>query len=133
MIPVTLIFILFNILLAKHDADKIARKETISHRYNAMEYAGLMAFIVPFTYHYFDVIDYVYTAISVILARFVFFNIWLNLFRKKSWDYLSLDTEIDKSEIDAITNKLFGYNGKREYLCYISLFIINLVLYICFT
>jgi len=128
MLIITLIFILFNILLAKHDANKILKGEVIDHRYNGAEYAALMVFIIPFTYWYFLPIDYIFTGISVILTRLIVFNIGLNLFRKKTWDYISLTTT---SKIDQFTNRIFGYSGKREYLCYILLFLINIALYIC--
>lgn len=127
MLIITLLFILFNILLAKHDANKISRGEIIDHRYNAFEYLALMVFIIPFTYWYFHIIHYIFTGISMILTRLVFFNISLNLFRKKAWDYISLTTT---SKIDQFTNRIFGYSGKREYICYIIVFLINIALFI---
>lgn len=116
MIPVLIIFIITNIVLAFIDAHKIIKSRTVNHTLNALVYLGFLS--IPF-YLFKD-----YWMIGALLfVRLTVFNIALSLFRGKKWDYIS---PMPAAVTDRIAGKIFGNNGKLMYVVY-SILLISLI------
>lgn len=108
MITTLILFTIANIILAAIDAHKIGLSTTIKHGINAAVYISMIA-IPFFIFHNYFLI------VALLLNRLLVFNIALSLFRKLSWDYISLDPA---SITDKIAKSIFGTNGKLMYEVY---------------
>ncbi len=135
MILLTLLYIALNIYLAKIDANKIAKDLVINHFNNGLHYGLMVLASVPllllsmviFKNLSYNIFDFAQIVFSLLLTRKIVFDIGLNLFRGKDWDYISLTTT---SKIDQFENKIFGTNGAVKYSIYILLHLTNIVLYL---
>lgn len=115
------IFIIINVILAKIDANKILANKKINHLVNALIYGALAAV----NFFFFKGLALIFMLSGVLIIRKLVFDIMLNIFRGKSWKYISTTTT---SKIDQFENRIFGYNGAIKYCVYFGLLIINIVI-----
>lgn len=107
-----LLLVIFNIFLAKVDANKIKKNIKIYHGENALIYIVVAGFASAITMGE-DWWDFLKVVAIALLTRKVVFDIFLNLFRKLKWNYISNTTT---SIEDRIENKILG---KNKYVVYI--------------
>jgi len=120
MLTTLIIFSVVNILLADADANLIIKGKWIKHGINGLVYAAMLA--VP----YFIFHNYWLMA-ALLMNRLLFFNIFLSLFRKLDWDYMS---EYPKAITDKIQKFIFGTHGKAMYAIYFIIF--TLLIYLSY-
>ena len=127
-----LVFIILNIILAKVDAKKIANNAWIDHKANAVLYAVCIILTIPFAalVGELNLIFYAFLVPVLLLVRKITFDISLNVFRGKPWDWISFSTT---SKIDQFENKIFKNDGTFKYISYsvllLSIIKIFLVIY----
>lgn len=118
-----LLLVIFNIFLAKVDANKIKKNRKIYHGENALIYILVAGFVSAITMGE-DWWDFLKVVAIALLTRKVVFDISLNLFRKLKWNYISNSTT---SIVDRIENKILG---KNKYVVYIILAIVLIIKHI---
>lgn len=125
MIVLVSIFIILNIILAKRDSKKILLNIKIDHLYNALLYLGFCTVaLIPFYYNH--VKEGIEVFVALLLTRKIVFDVALNLFRKKQWNYLSTTTT---SKIDRFENWVFDYMGTFKYIFYTGLLVALIIYY----
>lgn len=119
-----LLLVVFNIFLAKIDANKIKKNRKIYHGENALIYFVVAGFASAITMGE-DWWDFLKLLVIMGLVRSIVFDIALNLFRKLKWNYTSNSTT---SILDKIENKLLGKYRKYNYFIYLILLILTIKL-----
>ena len=104
-----------NILLAKHDAEKIFRQQKIEHGTNALVYLALIAPVIYVTQSWIFLI-------GLLALRRIVFDTALNLFRGLKYDYISTTTT---SIIDKLSYK---FQDRFGYITYYGFFAIIVIL-----
>lgn len=118
MIWLQVIFIALNILMAAYHAYLIGHNKRITHGWWSLVY--IVAMFVAFYFYR----NWFLFPILLILRKVVF-DISLNLFRAKAWDYTSKSTG---SILDGINNRLFK-SAKVMYGVYAALWLVLNILY----
>ena len=114
-----IIFVIFNIVLAYFDANKIKQNIRIYHGLNGLEYIAALVLAYLLTKNWLAII-------GLIILRIPVFNTALNYFRDKELTHISKSTT---SIIDQFTNKIpekIGYWMYHSILFLISLILILL-------
>ena len=114
-----IIFVIFNIVLAYFDANKIKQNIRIYHGLNGLIYTALLILAYLLTKDWL-------TIIGLMILRIPVFNTALNYFRDKKLTHISKSTT---SIIDQFTNKIpekIGYWVYHSILFLISLILILL-------
>lgn len=110
------LFCVINIILAKYDANKIAKEIKIKHGINALIYSGLLIPVYLITKDWFLIA-------GLLTIRIPVFNTFLNYFRGISLTYISESTT---SIVDQLTKKIVKKVGYWTYN--IILIIISIIL-----
>ena len=125
--------ILFNLINSRIDAYRILKDKTIAHSINLTAYFLFVA--AGYIYLRPDVTTIILGCLQAFFNRQVAFDIPLNLRRRKNdktitWDYVS-KANPPAAWFDRIEIKIFGRNGRKIALWYISLWLITIICLIC--
>lgn len=120
-----LVLIIFNLLNAWHDAERIRLQKRIYHGINFGVYALLFG-VLCWAFHW-NVGVIALFSVSAFCCRNISFDIPLSLRRGLKWDYVST-AKPPKSILDRIEIRVFGYNGKAPIVVYSAVWILCLII-----
>jgi hypothetical protein len=123
--------------MAVRDGRKIVRlhgkvSNAINHFVSGLVYCAMC--MLPYLFfdaHYFHWVMYYNPLIflSLLLNRSIVFDIALNLYRKRAWDYIS---PRPYSIVDKLEYWIFGDDGKFMFIVYGTLYVLNIVAFYLF-
>lgn len=116
-----LLYIAVIIVLARYNADLILHDLKVRHRWNGVIHISIWAFCYLVHHNWFLMIAYPFLGVTV-------FDISLNLFRGRHWDYM---TKTPTSVVDKIQNWVFRMDGAVAKGTYTGIVIgINVIVFI---